>query len=60
MGKTKKETSRKIHKSYYSFGSSTSCGITAYSPEHIKEFWKGVTCKNCLKLKKGGRNSSQA
>lgn len=45
----------KIHKRYYSFGSYTTCGIKAYSPEHIKNNWKGVNCKNCLKLKPRGK-----
>lgn len=55
-----KEKLRKIHKSCFSHGSLTSCGITAYSPNHNKTSWKGVNCKRCLKLRKGVKpNSSQ-
>ncbi len=41
---------RKIHKSYYSFGSYSLCGRIAYSPEHIKldNNWKGVNCEECV------------
>ena len=53
MGKEiKRDILRKIHKRYYTCGSYTECGITAYSSKHIKNSWKGVTCRNCLKLKK--------
>ncbi len=43
---------RKIHKTYYTFGSLTVCGITAYSQENINESWKGVNCKRCLRYRK--------
>jgi len=42
----------KVHKKYYSCGSVSVCGRTAYSQEHSKESWKGVDCKDCLRLKK--------
>ena len=54
MEKTKKEVLRKIHKSMFTHGSLASCGITAYSPKHIRTSWRGVNCKNCLKPKQGG------
>ena len=48
----------KVHKKYYSCGSVSVCGRTAYSQEHSKESWKGVDCKDCLRLKKTQKEQS--
>lgn len=48
---TKISSNHKIHKMFYSFGSYSLCGRTAYSPDNINEKWKGVNCKACLRVR---------